>query len=297
MIDSVVICERLASLARSGYAVRGALLELPRRIEAYDGAVVAAARRASLGAPIASCLDPLVPHFGDTLPELRACLEGSASSGTNWATAVEDIAASIRERRCLKRSAEVAGAGATLSARIIAALPLLMAPIGLRQISDEIVAVSIGLGVLLGVAGYRWLVRVVPRPPADDQRAVIADEVAASVEAGWPLGPAFDRALASREGFARPSRLAHLGTPWATALSRDLPALAVAIADAERTGTPTARSLRRTAASLRQQSKQDFERDVQRTPVRMVLPLVLCCLPAFVLVAIVPLLRGLAQPV
>ena len=296
-MDPAAICDRLASLARSGFPVRAALIELPERIESDQPSVIAVARRARLGAPIDSCLEPLAGCFGEALPELRACLDRSSASGANWAAAVEALALSIRDRVALARTAEVAGAGATLSARIIAALPLLMLPMAVRQMSDAVVASSIGLGLLLGIAGYRWLIRVIPSPPDDDPAAVIADQVAAAVDAGSSFDTAVRRALLDNGGFGGVLRRARLGAPWRSALAKDLPVLAAAIADAERTGAPIALTLRRTAASLRQDARHRFERKVQRAPVRMVVPLVLCCLPAFVLIAIVPLLRGLAQPV
>lgn len=296
-MDPAVVCDRLASLARSGYPVRSALIELPDRVGGNDPSIIAAARRAQLGAPIGSCLDPLARSFADALPELRACLDRSSASGSNWGASVEELAVSIRQRVALARTAEVAGAGATLSARVIAALPLLMLPMGLRQMSDAVVAVSIGLGLLVGVVGYRWLVRVIPSPPADEPAAAIADQVAAAVEAGCSFEVALHRAVSGHGGFGGVLRRKRLGAPWSVALEKDLPGLAVAVADAERTGTPIAHALRRTAASIRQDARHRFERKVQRAPVRMVIPLVLCCLPAFVLIAIVPLLRGLTQPV
>ncbi|MBW3594170.1 MAG: type II secretion system F family protein [Actinobacteria bacterium] len=296
-MSSVLICERLAGLARSGYPVRGALIELPARLGHESPQVIAAARRARLGAPIGDCVSPLATIFGDALPQLRACLEGSATSGANWAVGVEELAGSIREKATLRRSAEVAGAGATLSARIIAALPLLMLPMGLRQLTDGIVAVSIAFGVLIGIAGYRWLVRVIPTPPVDDPSATVADEVAASLDAGWPLDAALEHAVVNRPPFRSAFRRVQLGRPWRRAIAEDLPGLAAALTDAHATGAPVAATLRRTAASIRRDARQEFERQVERAPVKMVLPLVTCCLPSFVLIAIVPLLRGLAQPV
>jgi len=294
---SVAVCERLAGLARSGFSVRGALVELRDRIESDRGDLCAVARRARLGAPIDRCLEPLAPEFGEALPELRACLSAAAMSGANWAEALDKLGNSISDRAALRRSADVAGAGAKLSARVIAALPLLMLPAGLRQVTDGVVAGSIFLGLCIGVVGYRWLVRVIPAPPPDDAGAVVADEVAASLDLGSSLDEALGDALERRAALRRAARRAALGMPWSAALSIDLPPVAAAIADAETTGTPVAESLRRTAASVRRDARLRFQREVQRAPVKMVLPLVSCCLPSFVLITIVPLLRGLSRPV
>ncbi len=276
--------------------MRGALAELPARIDGDDEDVAAVARRARLGAPIAACLEPLALVFGESLFELRSCLDASGSSGSDWPAALERLARSLSERASLCRSAEVAGAGATLSARIIAGLPLLMLPLATRQIGDRLVAGSVFFGLCLGIAGYRWLVRVVPAPPRDDPNAMVADEVAASLDAGISLDAALVAALSGRPALRSARRRARLGVSWRRALSADLPLLAATLRDAEETGVPLADTLRRAAASIRRDARLRFDREVQRAPVKMVLPLVSCCLPSFVLITIVPLLRGLTQP-
>ena len=294
MTDPTAICERLATLARAGLPVRAALEQLPERLGTDDAAVVAVGRRARLGGSIDSCLEPLGQMFGDALPGLRACLSGC---GTDWARGVEEIAASITKRRAAERSAAISGAGATLSARIIAGLPLLMLPVAVNQMRDPLVAASVGLGLLLGLAGYRWLKRATPAAPADDIDAIVADEVAASLRAGASLHVAFTRALRSRPEMRAVLRRVDLGSAWHEALSPDLPVLASSLKDIERTGSPVVGSLCRMAQTMRSETNDRFATEVQRAPVKMVLPLVCCVLPSFVLVAIVPLLRGLAHPI
>ena len=291
-MTAIDVCERLAALARSGYAVRPALMELPVRSEAPDDAVISVGRRAALGAPIERCLEPLGAAFGSDLPRLVASM---APSGTDWASSLEELAASIRARAEAARAAAVAGSGATLSAKTIAVLPLLLLPVAARQLSDPVAAASILLGIALGIAGYRWLVRVIPVPAPDDPIAVSADDVAALVTAGWSLDAALRNVASSRPELEGAIRRADLGAPWETALGAAAPPLAAAISDARRTGAPIAGVLRGSAAAIRREARQRFEREVQRAPVRMVVPLVCCILPSFVLIAIVPLLLGLAR--
>ena len=293
-MTDIEVCDRLVALGRAGYGVRSALIELPARTQVADGSLVSVGRRASMGAPIGLCLEPLAGLFGPDLPRLSACL--ASTSGTNWARALEELSASIRERNEAERAAAVAGAGATLSARTIAFLPLLMLPVAVRQLADPLVATSILLGLALGAAGYRWLVRVIPSPSPDDPMAVLADDLGALLRTGLSLDAALRTAVSTRPFLTRALRRADLGAPWPVALASDAPPIASAIADAERTGSPVCDVLRRTASVIRSDAQQRFERRVERAPVKMVVPLVCCILPSFVLVAIVPLLRGLAQP-
>ena len=286
------VCERLAALARSGYAVRPALIELPERAGALDDAVISVARRAALGAPIERCLEPLRPTFGSDLPRLVSSV---TPSGTDWASSLDELATSIRARAEAARAAVVAGSGATLSAKTIAVLPLLLLPVATKQLTEPVAAASIVLGIALGIAGYRWLVRAIPVPAQDDPVAVVAEDVAALVRAGWSLDAALRNVASGRDELAAAVRRRDLGAPWDTALGLAAPPIAAALSDARRTGAPIADVLRSSAETIRREARQRFERDLQRAPVRMVVPLVCCVLPSFVLIAIVPLLLGLAR--
>ena len=291
------LCRRLATLARAGYSPREALIELPGRLEAPDDRAISVTRRARLGYSLPLCLQPFAASFGDHHPRLVRCLASTAATGADWARELDDLAEAIKDKTARDRDASVAGAGATLSARTIAALPFLMLPIVVKQADDPAVAICIGLGLALGYAGYRWLTRIVPPAPADDPMATLADELAAAVSAGLSLDGALREAASRRDELARAVRKVDLGGRWAGVLSEDAGEIATAVQDAMATGIPVETSLRRRAQEIRQRNAQAFEEQVQRAPIRMVVPLVTCILPSFVLVAIVPLLRGLAQPV
>lgn len=64
------------------------------------------------------------------------------------------------------------------------------------------------------------------------------------------------------------------------------------VAATERNGLPLAPALERLADEARQHRRRGAEAAARELPVRLSFPLVLCTLPAFVLVAIVPLLVG-----
>jgi tight adherence protein C len=61
---------------------------------------------------------------------------------------------------------------------------------------------------------------------------------------------------------------------------------------ADRYGLPLAPVLERLAFEARQQRRRDGDAAARELPVRLAMPLVLCTLPSFVLLAIVPLLLG-----
>lgn len=69
-------------------------------------------------------------------------------------------------------------------------------------------------------------------------------------------------------------------------------AMVATIASTERNGLPLGPALERLADEARAQRRRHAEAAMRELPVRLAFPLVLCTLPSFALVAIVPLLVG-----
>jgi tight adherence protein C len=68
--------------------------------------------------------------------------------------------------------------------------------------------------------------------------------------------------------------------------------LVAALASAERYGAPLGDALERLAADARLDRRRRAEAAARRVPVQLLFPLVLCVLPAFALLSVVPLLIG-----
>jgi hypothetical protein len=123
---------------------------------------------------------------------------------------------------------------------------------------------------------------------------------AAVLRGGVGLGCALAAVAGHRDDAAlsRAARRAQLGCPWPEALRRSCDAgytaLAQVIERTDRHGLPAADALEAFAVLRRAERAQEFEKSIRRAPVLMVVPLVLCVLPAFVLLALGPFLRGLS---
>ncbi len=90
----------------------------------------------------------------------------------------------------------------------------------------------------------------------------------------------------------RGQRLADALTAFADALGPDATTFVDALATADRYGLPIGPVLDRLADDIRAERRRRAERHARTLPVRLAFPLVMCTLPSFVLIAIVPALLG-----
>ncbi len=113
--------------------------------------------------------------------------------------------------------------------------------------------------------------------------------------AGYGEGPvyrAFARLDARVSAGGRLGETLDLLPDWVGPAGRPL---ARALAEAVHYGTPLGPALERLGSDLRSQRRRDAEVVARRVPVRLLFPLVLCILPAFALITVVPLMAGSLQ--
>jgi tight adherence protein B len=298
----------LAGLMRAGVFGPHLLRAWEREVPAVLAQSVAAARRrAELGERLDKALEGMRCELGDDARALAGVVRVHLRLGGNAAAMLDGIAASIDERGGAESAARAAGAGAALSARLVSALPLLFVPflpLSKAPLFDAPGILLLVTGGGLALAGIRWVGRLVPQPPSfDDPVAWVADLVASVLDGGVDLASALDFITEAapdeaRSALRRAKRMVALGASWPGALERlerpEWRALAGALRHAGSLGLPAADVLRAIAAIRRSERRHGFEAAMRKAPVVMVVPLVCCVLPSFVLLGIAPFLRGLA---
>ncbi len=171
-----------------------------------------------------------------------------------------------------------------------------------------VVAPLIGLVTAIGAAMWRrWsqarqVARTTRQISADFPNAL--DLLVLSIRAGYlpaqamfeitpflpqPLRPPF---TAVGEAMQRGDRFADALGQLQAYLGPIAQPLVDSLSAADRYGLPLAPVLERLALEARQQRRRDADATARELPVRLAMPLVLCTLPSFVLLAIVPLLLG-----
>jgi tight adherence protein C len=190
-------------------------------------------------------------------------------------------------RRLAGAAALVAAAAATVAPGL-ALVPLALSAAGLmavraarrraaaRRLAARAAAAPavldlLGAGLLAGLNPHLAVVRVAERAP-EALREELA-EAAAVVQMGATPAAAL-RTAAERSGLD------------------ELRAAAAALEVAERWGAPPAEALAARAEALRTRARLRAEAEAGRAAVRLAFPLVLCFLPAFVLLTVVPTVAG-----
>lgn len=267
-------------------------------------AVAATARSVALGETPAAALERAEGSLGPAAPALARCLALQRTAGGSLPALLERVAAAIERDAATARTSGAATSGARLSARLVAGLPLAFVPLSsggsaLRGGSAGIALVVVG--VALAAAGLWWIGKLVP-PAADgdDGAAALADDLAVALRGGIGLLPALAAAAAYPppglgDALGRAARRVELGEPWVEALRREggvLASLAEVVARSRAWGVPAAGPLAEWARARRTEVQTEMQRALRRAPVLMVVPLTVCVLPSFALLAFGPFVMG-----
>ena len=299
MTGSAAGLTALAALLKSGLSLRQALYAWPDELAGeHREEARRVVRRLEMGDSVTGAIEGsssawvLVPAFSVHL-----------ATGVDLVAWLERVAADIDARAGALRAARGAAAGAALSGRMVAGLPLLfvpLTPVARAPLDDPLGLSMLVVGTALALTGLRWIARLLPQPPGDDTTAELSVVLSAMLRAGLPVAAALE--IASNQSQACPAlvrarRLVRLGATWADALDEagaDCIPIAAAIRRAQRFGIPIADALEALVAARRSELERTFEEKMKRAPVLMVVPLTCCILPAYGLLALGPFLRGMS---
>ncbi len=295
----------LAALTATGLCLESSIQVWPELVSPERRrAVELVAKRIALGESIGSAAAAVARMFPESCLlacSLRVAEENAQFGSASVARALSDSARALRLEAATNEAAQAATAGARVSARLMAWLPLsfllLLPSMGWPQLDGFGVTILV-LGAALMLLGTRWMRRLMPGLPEEGASVRLASTVAARLRAGASLAEALDQAAGVGPGvLQRAGKQVALGRSWPEALratgSKDFPLLAGLLERAQRLGTDVAIDLESFAEDLRDAAAREFEARLRRASVLVVVPLTICVLPGFVLLAFGPLLRRL----
>ncbi|HYP23432.1 MAG TPA: type II secretion system F family protein [Actinomycetota bacterium] len=268
------------------------------------GVVAVVSRCVALAESPAAAFDRAEEYLGSAAPALARCFALQRATGASLPRLLERVAESLERHDATARSSRATTSGARLSGRLVAGLPLAFVPLtsGGNPVRGGGAGIALLVaGIALGVAGLWWIGRLVPAPPGgDDGAAALADDLASALDAGAGLVPALEAAVTHPprdldDELARVARRVRLGSGWAEALAREGPhlrSLSEVLERSRTSGVPAARPLRDWANARRAEARTEMQRALRRAPVLMVVPLTVCVLPSFALLAFGPFVLG-----
>lgn len=323
--NSRTVCERLANWLdavgrelRLGSSLHGALITAQQRHAMKDLSWLAEASKK--GAPLETSIDEYL--VGQ--PRTRKFLEDAAhynfalrtivvaSRGADAVHAVESGARSLRGSAAIAADARSAVSYTNSSVNVLTLIPLLVIcwliirDVNVRQfLTTTPGALCLVAGISLNGLG-RWLVRRISTS-ARQSNSELADFIDlitvhlrsanppalafanASSDAVGEIGQAARRVVASMDsGMRFVEALAEHRSTFSTSAY----VLIDALIDTERDGLPPRELFSRLSADAHTERRRESDRRIRALPVRLSLPLVGCILPAYVLLAVIPLLAA-----
>lgn len=289
-----VATERLAVLLSAGISPAVAWRHLADSGAPHSSRAALAAAAALQGGDIRQAIagggglgvDPADPATEDYWAALAATWRVAETSGAPVAASMRRLASSIRALGGVRRQADVALAGPAATARMVLVMPGIAVLLGVALGFDTLttllttvpgVVCALAAGALIAL-GARWNRRMVAKAaPRDRAPGLLLELIAVAMGGGVSVARARRLVIESL-----PDRLTASPAEWAAA--DDILRLAAAA------GVPAAALLRSEAEARRRQAVVEAERAAVSLSVRLMIPLGLCVLPAFLLVGVLPLL-------
>lgn len=297
--QAAAVAEQLATLLSAGVGVAAAWTHLAPVSESGAGEQTSAGDEARTAAPTAA--DPVVAaataareglpvhealRSGDesgAWRALAAAWEIAAACGAPLASSLRELAAALRDEGQLRREVRTALTGPNASARLVAWLPVIAIGFGLVLGFDTLAVLlgsPLGLGCLLAGlallwAGRRWNRALAARASQGPADAGLEYDLLAIALTG---GVSLDRGRALVEA-ALPDPG---GVRGAVEIDRIVGLAAAA-------GAPVAELLRAEAFRVRRAARAEGLSRAAALGVRLMIPLGVCVLPAFVLLGVAPL--------
>ena len=218
---------------------------------------------------------------------LAAAWHVASEAGAPLAPTLRHSAASLRGLADAQREMHTALAAPVATAKLVMALPLVgvlfalvlgFDPLG-TLFTNPLGLACLVAGLALVLAGHRWNRALIARAQPTDVSPGLWCELTAIAVSG---GGALERAIASVDAAAEACGI-HSSPTEAALVSRTVEL-------SSRAGVPAGELLRAEAEEQRRQARADAASRAASLSVRLMLPLGVCVLPAFMVLGVAPLL-------
>lgn len=300
-------CEALLVSTLAGLPARDALAALTRNAVLPAVLGQSLVRRLDDSVPLAECLDGVRSDCNGTNDAPPAHLLRLSLVGGNFVpAALQTGAALLRQRESLHLEMLVHTAHARITARFLTALPFAVLAVGAvtsgafrNNLTTGPTLVCIVLGAVLAVVGWSWMRRLTSAAVDPHDQGELADlsfSLLVSLQAGLTLvdacmqwrhvGPTGAR-IADALHAHQPLRNALV--PLSTGLGPEGASMVRVLCEAVASGVPLIDTASRVHNDIQHARASHASMRVQQLTTKLSVPVVLCSLPSFVLVALMPL--------
>lgn len=288
LAETAAVAQRLAVLLAAGVAPSSAW----QHVAAFTASGVASAVAetddpVAVPSTIVTAARELAPFDARAWRGLAAAWSVATDAGAPLAAALRDLAGSLRDLAQVQRDVRVALAAPVSTARIVLALPVVGVLFGMLLGFDTatvLFATSIGWTCLVAGGGLvfaasHWNRRLVAAAqPSDPVPGIACDLMAIAMSGGASANRARTVLEHALEHCSLPASLAEVDA--VLELSRSA-------------GVPAAELLRAEAQETRREARATAQERAAALGVKLMLPLGVCVLPAFILLGVVPLMVAL----
>ena len=278
------VVQRLAVLLAAGVPPPAAWGYLGQ--DDFVDAIARSSAHRAVPEALVAALDQLLPSEAAAWRGLAVAWAVATDAGAPLAPTLRHFAESLRDLAEAQRQVSVALAAPVATARLVMALPavgvLFGIALGFNTVSTLFSTLPgwgcLAAGAALLYAGWRWNRRLVRAArPADTTPGLEFDLIAIAVSGGGSLDGARSSVSASIARFS----------PGVTI---DQAAVDDVLDLSTRAGVPAAELLRSEALERRRAARASAQEGAQRLSVRLMIPLGVCVLPAFMVLGVLPLL-------
>ena len=243
-----------------------------------------------------------------------ASLIGADVSQASTPTELEQHAAHHRSRHLMEYDVHVHTAQAWASAKVLTAAPVVFlaamvvgsASLRTRLTHSPALLTAVIVGLVLNVLARRWMTRLITHATrVDSHEQALTDIhqlVSVALSAGHTIADALLEAHAKSDSHGKellnmPAQHLTSGGTLAESLSMmssdsRLRSLARVLQDSQRHGTPVAHIAEQLTTTAHSVRRKIIDERIRRLPVRLAAPLIAGVLPAFILLAVIPLIAA-----
>lgn len=309
----LVACDRVVSRRHLHASVVSPTDNTALSHEIAAAVLQSVASRVRSGVPVVEALDDECSQAHVDREALDALI-GSDTRRATTPAELEQRASNLRAMQLLDNDVRVHTSQARASARLLTVAPitfLLVLLVGSNSLRARLVhsptlIVAVGVGLVLNHAARRWMSRLITdatRVDADDDAITdIHSRISIALTAGHTISDALiithnESETHARELLEQPVRLIAAGGSLAEALTMvggdpRLRSLSRVLADSQRHGTPVALVAEQLMSTAHHLRRNVINERINRLPVRLAAPLIAGVLPAFILLAVLPLIAA-----